>query len=299
WRDTAASALPLASSSNITAAASASGLLASAQALPCFATADLAQLSELGVEEFGDRLQAIRDKTNNSAPTPKELSAKLKRMGLDVSEDHFFTSAMSTARFLKSQKPKGGSCYVIGEPGLTYELYEAGFRMDSERPDFVVIGEGTSHNFEKITKACNLVLGGAKLISTNPDTNGNSTSGMVPGCGAFVSTIELATGKKAFTCGKPTALMMRYAQDRLGASPQETCIVGDRMDTDILAGTFAMIDPVLVLSGVTTLANLFDDAYRPFLVLNGVGEIAGYHADAAAAAEKKEAAAGEEQKATA
>ncbi|KAI9327233.1 HAD-like domain-containing protein [Zopfochytrium polystomum] len=299
--------------------------------IPSYSTADLARLSELAEDEFLERLQAIRDKkaficdmdgvvyhgsvllpgvkefvswlkkenkkflflTNNSAPTPKELSEKLRRMGLDVSEEHFFTSAMSTANFLKSQRPKGGSCYVIGEPGLTYALYEAGFSMDSEKPDYVVVGEGTSHNFEKITKACNLVLNGAKLISTNPDTNGNSSHGMVPGCGAFVATIELATGKKAFTCGKPTSLMMRFAQQLLGTDKNETCIVGDRMDTDILAGTFAMIDPVLVMSGVTNISNLFDDAYRPFLVLNGIGEVAGFrgHLEEAAAREAAAAAA--------
>ncbi|KAJ3192278.1 hypothetical protein HDU67_005584, partial [Dinochytrium kinnereticum] len=227
--------------------------------------------------EFVDWLKKENKKflflTNNSAPTPKELSEKLKRLGLDIPEKHFFTSAISTAKFLQSQKPNGGTCYVIGEPGLTYALYEAGFTMSSENPDYVVIGEGNSHNFEKITKACNLVSKGAKLISTNPDSNGPSENGIIPATGAFVAAIELATGKKAFTCGKPTSLMMRYAQSILGSNKDETCIIGDRMDTDILAGTFAQIDPVLVMSGVTNTGNLYDDAYRPYLVLNGVGEI--------------------------
>ncbi|KAI8850110.1 HAD-superfamily hydrolase, subfamily IIA [Chytridium lagenaria] len=256
---------------------------ASAERTPHFSITELHELSELSEQEYNERLEKIRNKnafisdmdggiyhgnillpgvkefvawlkkenkkflflTNNSAPTPKELSEKLKRLGLDIPEKHFFTSAMSTAKFLQSQKPNGGTCYVIGEPGLTYALYEAGFTMSSENPDYVVIGEGNSHNFEKITKACNLVSKGAKLISTNPDSNGPSENGIIPATGAFVAAIELATGKKAFTCGKPTSLMMRYAQAMIGSHKAETCIIGDRMDTDILAETYAQIDPGL------------------------------------------------------
>ncbi|KAJ3144195.1 hypothetical protein HK101_002773 [Irineochytrium annulatum] len=276
-----------------------------------FNVAQLAELSELKPADWDARLEAIRAKkafisdmdgviyhgnillpgvkefvawlqrekkdflflTNNSAPTPKELSQKLARLGLDIDEKHFFTSAISTAKFLKSQKPQGGTCYVIGEAGLTYALYEAGFTMSSESPDYVVVGEGPSYNFEKITKAVNLVSRGAKLISTNPDTNGPAEIGIVPACGAFVATIEMATGRKAFTCGKPTSLMMRYAQSILGSKEADTCIIGDRMDTDILAGTYAQIDPVLVMSGVTNVGNLYNDAYRPYVILNGVGDI--------------------------
>ncbi|KAI8614221.1 HAD-superfamily hydrolase, subfamily IIA [Chytriomyces sp. MP71] len=212
--------------------------------------------------------------TNNSAPTPQELSEKLKRLGLDIGPSHFYTSAQSTAAFLKSQKPRGGSCYVIGEPGLTYALYEHGFTMSSESPDYVVIGEGSSQNYEKLTRALNLVVTkGAKLIGTNPDTNGVTDNGMVLGTGAFLAALESASGKKAFSCGKPSSLMMQYAQSLLGVAREDTCIIGDRMDTDILAGINTQIDPVLVMSGVTNLDNLFIDAYRPFLVLNGVGEI--------------------------
>ncbi|KAI8850111.1 HAD-superfamily hydrolase, subfamily IIA [Chytridium lagenaria] len=199
-----------------------------------------------GVRGFVEWLQIENKKylflTNNSAPIAKELSEKLKRLGLDIPEKHFFTSAMCTAKFLQSQKPKGGTCYVIGEPALTYALYEAGFTMSSDSPDYVVIGEGSSHNFEKITIACNLVSRGAKLISTNPDANVPSADGIVPATGAFVGTIELATGKKAFTCGKPTSLMMTSAMAMLGSEKNETCIIGNRMDMDILAGIYAQID---------------------------------------------------------
>ncbi|RKO86969.1 HAD-like domain-containing protein, partial [Blyttiomyces helicus] len=124
-----------------------------------------------------------------------------------------------------------------------------------------------------ITKAVNLVIGGAKLIGTNPDLTGPMETGIFPATGAFVAAIELATGKKAFYCGKPSSLMMRYAAAILGCHKDDTCMIGDRMDTDILAGTYAQIDPILVMSGVTNEKNLFDEAYRPFIVLNGVGDI--------------------------
>ncbi|TPX68364.1 hypothetical protein SpCBS45565_g03138 [Spizellomyces sp. 'palustris'] len=279
--------------------------------IPTFSRTDLAILSELSPDEYEGKLHKIQEKkgficdmdgviyhgnlllpgvkefiawlmkenkkflflTNNSAPTPRELSQKLARLGLSVSEDHFYTSAIATAKFLQSQKPHGGTVYVIGEPGLTYALYEAGFTMNDSNPDYVVIGEGNSHNFEKITRAVNLVARGAKLIGTNPDVNGPSDAGIVPATGAFCAAVELASGRKAFYCGKPSALMMRYAAAILGTSKDETCIIGDRMDTDILAGIYAQIDPVLVLSGVTNRSNLFEQAYRPFIVLNGVGDM--------------------------
>ncbi|KAJ3129279.1 hypothetical protein HK098_001977 [Nowakowskiella sp. JEL0407] len=279
--------------------------------LPHYDRLKLAKLSELSPEEYAERLAALRKKegficdmdgvvyhggillpgvvefikwlktnnkkflflTNNSAPTPKELSVKLKRLGVDVPESNFYTSAIATARFLKSQNPNGGTCYVIGEAGLTHALYEHGFIMNEHDPQYVVIGEGNSHNFEKITKAVNFVAKGAKLIGTNPDVNGPTETGIMPSTGAFVAAIELATDKKAFYCGKPSALMMRYAQEILGTKKGDTCIIGDRMDTDILAGTYAQIDPILVMSGVTTVGNLFEHAYRPYIVLNNVGGI--------------------------
>lgn len=145
--------------------------------------------------------------------------------------------------------------------------------MDDTAPDFVVVGESTSYNFEKITKATQLVKNGAKLIGTNQDVNGPSDRGLLPACGAFASAIEMAAGKKAFFCGKPSSLMMRYALAYVQTSPEDTCMIGDRMDTDVLGGILAQIDPVLVLSGVTRLEEVGDFSYSPFLVLPGVGDI--------------------------
>ncbi|KAJ1923113.1 hypothetical protein IWQ60_006084 [Tieghemiomyces parasiticus] len=189
-----------------------------------------------GVKDFIEWLKAEEKKylflTNNSAPTPRELRDKLLRLGVDVDESHFYTSGIATAKFLSSQIP-GGSCYVIGEPGLTYTLYEHGFTMNDKNPDFVVVGEGTGFSFEKIAKATKLVLEGSRLIATNPDSNSPGHGGVIiPATGAFVSPIEIATGRKAFACGKPSSLMMSYAQKILGTSRDETCIIGDRMDTE-------------------------------------------------------------------
>ncbi|CDH56320.1 had-superfamily hydrolase [Lichtheimia corymbifera JMRC:FSU:9682] len=212
--------------------------------------------------------------TNNSAPTPRELQQKLSRLGIEVTEDHFFTAGQATAEFLSSQSPNGGTCYVIGEPGLAYALYDKGFFMNDHNPDYVVLGEGPSYNYEKLSKAVQLVCNGAKLIATNLDVeNLDSKGNKIPSCGAFTACVELVTRTKAFFCGKPSALIMRYAQRVLGLSRLETCIIGDRMDTDIVAGISSEIDPVLVLSGVTSMEELSLFAYRPYLILGGVYEI--------------------------
>ncbi|KAI8074926.1 HAD-like domain-containing protein [Gongronella butleri] len=212
--------------------------------------------------------------TNNSAPTPRELQSKLERLGINVGEDHFFTSGQATAYFLKSQAPDGGTVYVIGEPGLAYSLYDMGFFMNDHNPDYVVLGESNTYNFEKLTKAVQLVQQGAKLIATHLDTeNLDSVGRKIPATGAFTASVELVTNTKAFYCGKPSALIMRYAQRVLGLSRLETCIIGDRMDTDIVAGISSEIDPVLVLSGVTSMDMLQQYAYRPYLILGGVYEI--------------------------
>ena len=229
-----------------------------------------------GVSEFVQWLHEEKKEylflTNNSGYTPKELQQKLARMGLDVSEDHFYTSALATAAFLKNQAP-GCSAYVIGEAGLYNALYEAGITMNDVNPDYVVLGEGKSYSLDTITKATNLVLNGAKLIGANSDVSGPIENGISPACGALVAPIEIATGKKAYFCGKPNPLMMRTGLRLLGCHSEEAVIVGDRMDTDIVAGTESGASTVLVLSGVSTMETLKTYAYQPTVVLNGVGEI--------------------------
>jgi NagD protein len=229
-----------------------------------------------GAAEFVAWLKANNKRflflTNSSERSPAELSQKLGRLGIAVEADHFYTSALATASFLSSQRP-GGSAYVIGEPGLTNALYQAGYTMNNVNPDYVVVGEARSYNFDTIEKAIGLVLSGARLIGTNPDLTGPGEKGLVPGCGSLLAPIELATGRKAYFVGKPNPLMMRHAIRKLGVTREETAIVGDRMDTDIIAGIESDMETVLVLSGVTALADLPRFPYAPRHVLEGVFEI--------------------------
>jgi len=210
--------------------------------------------------------------TNNSGRTPKELQQKLFRIGLEVSEDHFYTSALATAAFLKEQAP-GCSVYAIGEAGLLNALYDAGITMNDVNPDYVVIGEGKSYSLDTLTKATNLVIGGAKLIGANSDVSGPIENGIAPGCGALVAPIEIATGKRAYFCGKPNPLMMRTGLRLLQCHSGEAVMVGDRMDTDIISGLESGMSTVLVLSGVSSEETLKAYGYRPSAVLSGVGDI--------------------------
>lgn len=210
--------------------------------------------------------------TNNSGMTPKELQQKLERLGVSVSEEHFYTSALATAEFLKAQAP-GCSAYVIGEAGLLNALYDAGITMNDVNPDYVVMGEGRSYSLDTLTRAVNLVLEGAKLIGANSDVTGNIENGIMPSCRALVAPVEMATGKQAYFCGKPNPLMMRTGLKLLGCHSEDAVIIGDRMDTDIIAGTESGVDTVLVLSGVSDINTPKTYAYQPTVILNGVGDI--------------------------
>ena len=229
-----------------------------------------------GVKEFVDWLyrenKSFLFLTNSSERSPKELQQKLERMGLAVDESHFYTSALATASFLSRQAP-GCSAYVIGAPGLVGALYSAGITMNDVNPDYVVGGETGNYSFENIQKAVTLVLGGAKLIGTNSDLTGPVENGIAPACRALTAPIELATGKSAYFVGKPNPLMMRTGLKLLGCHSGEAAMVGDRMDTDIIAGIETGLDTVLVLSGVTNREDIDRYPFRPQHILSGVGEI--------------------------
>ena len=229
-----------------------------------------------GVKEFVEWLQREDKKflflTNASSRSPKELRLKLGRMGLDIGEEHFYTSALATAKFLQNQAP-GCSAYVIGDHGLYNALYDAGITINDVDPDFVVVGETNDYCYDHIMKAMNLVSAGARLIATNYDITGPVDGGIAPACRAFVAPIEATTGKKAYYVGKPNPLMMRTGLKMLGIHSAETVMIGDRMDTDVISGIESGLDTVLVLSGVSTRETVKDYPYRPRLILNGVGEI--------------------------
>jgi len=210
--------------------------------------------------------------TNNSQRTKRDVVAKLHRMGIPVTEKHVFTSAIATAQYLASQTPRG-TAFVIGEGGLTNALHECDFSIVDNDPDYVVVGEGRTMTLELIEKAVKLVGRGAKLIATNMDPSCPTEGGVRPGCGAIVAMLEAATGKKAFSLGKPSPVMFRAARKELGLRTAETIMIGDTMETDILGATQMGYFSVLVLSGGTRKDELSNFSYRPDLVVSSVADL--------------------------
>ena len=211
--------------------------------------------------------------TNNSIYTPRDLTARLRRAGLVVPEEAIWTSALATARFLEDQRP-GGSAFVIGESGLTTALHESGYTLTEDRPDYVVLGETLTYSFERITKGIRLVLAGARFIATNPDTTGPSPGGVLPATGSVAALISRATGVEPYFVGKPNPLMMRTALNTIDAHSESTVMIGDRMDTDIVAGLEAGLETVLVLSGVTARDAAERHPYRPARIVESVADLA-------------------------
>lgn len=226
-----------------------------------------------------DLLQQWRDQgkpylvlTNNSIFTPRDLSARLRASGLDVPEEFIWTSALATAAFLKDQMP-GGSAFVIGEAGITTALHEAGFIMTETAPDYVVVGETRNYSFEAITKAIRLINNGARFIATNPDATGPSADGPMPATGAIAALITKATGKEPYIVGKPNPMMFRSALNKIGAHSENTGMIGDRMDTDVVAGIEAGLHTILVLTGISDEAEINKYPFRPSEILGGVVDL--------------------------
>jgi NagD protein len=211
--------------------------------------------------------------TNNSQRTRRDVATKLMRLGIDVGEEHIFTCAMATARFLSRQKPHG-TAYVIGEGGLLQALHQNGYSIVDVEPDYVVVGEGRTMTSESLEVATRLILGGAKLIATNMDPNCPTSNGTRPGCGAIVAFLESSTGKKAFSVGKPSPVMMRAARKQLNLIASQTVMIGDTMETDIIGGVQMGYHTVLALSGGTNVEQLRDFAFRPNHVIDSIAELA-------------------------
>lgn len=229
-----------------------------------------------GAREFVEKLVDTETPflilTNNPMYTPRDLKHRLGAMGLNVPDNRLYTSAMATARFLASQRPKG-TAYAIGESGLTSALHDIGYVLTSINPDYVVLGETNTYNFENISHAIRLIMDGARFIATNPDTSGPSEKGITPACGAMAALIEAVTGVKPYFIGKPNPLMMRSALNFLGVHSEDAIMVGDRMDTDVVAGIEAGMETILVLTGVTSEADINKFPYRPTRVLPSVADI--------------------------
>ncbi|MGY1745392.1 HAD-IIA family hydrolase [Blastococcus sp. SYSU D00695] len=229
-----------------------------------------------GAAEFLARLVERRRRflvlTNNSIFTPRDLAARLARSGLQVPEESIWTSALATADFLSTQQP-GGSAYVIGEAGLTTALYEAGYTLTDTDPDYVVLGETRTYSFEAITRAVRLVGSGARFIATNPDVTGPSAEGPLPATGAVAAMITKATGAEPYFVGKPNPMMFRSAMNRIEAHSESTVMIGDRMDTDVVAGIEAGLDTILVLTGSTRAADVARFPFRPSRVLDSIADV--------------------------
>lgn len=210
--------------------------------------------------------------TNNSIFTPRDLRARLLAAGLDIPESAIWTSALATAQFLDDQRPEG-SAYVIGEAGLTTALHNVGYVMTPIDPDYVVLGETRTYSFEAITKAIQLIEGGARFIATNPDATGPTPHGSLPATGSVAALITKATGVEPYFVGKPNPLMMRSALNRIEAHSETTMMIGDRMDTDIIAGLEAGLRSILVLTGSTRRHQVERFPYRASHVVDSVADL--------------------------
>jgi len=231
-----------------------------------------------GASEF---IRALRDAgrsflvlTNNSIYTPRDLAARLASAGLEIPVGSLWTSALATARFLHSQRP-GGTAFAVGEAGLTTALHDIGYTLTDRDPDYVVLGETRTYSFEAITKAIRLVGAGARFIATNPDAIGPSTEGALPATGSVAALIKHASGVDPYFVGKPNPLMVREGLNVLGAHSETTAMVGDRMDTDVVAGIEAGLETILVLSGVTSAEDVDRFPYRPTRIVGSVAELIG------------------------
>ncbi|MBD0348430.1 MAG: HAD family hydrolase [Thermoleophilia bacterium] len=229
-----------------------------------------------GASDFVKQLQDAGNPflilTNNSIYTQRDLAARLATVGLDVPEEAIWTSALATAQFLDHQRPNG-TAYVIGESGLTTALHEVGYILTERDPDYVVLGETRSYSLQRITQAIRLIAAGARFIATNPDPIGPSPAGILPATGSVAALISKATGVDPYFVGKPNPLMMREALRAIDAHSENTMMIGDRMDTDIVAGMEAGMETILVLTGITTREMAERFPYRPSRVIDSIADL--------------------------
>lgn len=230
-----------------------------------------------GAKEFVNKLKQGNYKflflTNNSYHTPRELKERLANMGIEVTENDFYTSAMATASFLKLQKTENCSAYVIGGKGVIKEFEAAGIKITAKSPDYVVIAETEEYDYANIIEATHLIREGAKFIATNSDLEGPSARGPIPACGALVAPVQKVTGIAPYFLGKPNPAMMFWARKKLGVHSANCFMIGDRMDTDIVGGLESGMTTCLVLSGVTSRKAMQNFPYQPDYIYNHLGEI--------------------------
>lgn len=229
-----------------------------------------------GADKFIDRLLKedipFMFMTNNSQRAPLDVVRKLKKLGINVTQKHIYNSAMATAKFLASQIPHG-TAFVLGEGGLLSSLHENGITMVEADPDFVVLGEGRNFTLEMVQRGIDMILAGAKFITTNRDPSPKKKGWSNLGIAATTAMIEEATGKKAFVIGKPGPVMMRSARKALGLETSFTTVIGDTMDTDIQGGVQMGYKTILVLSGIAKKEEVNYYAFKPDMIVNTINEI--------------------------
>jgi NagD protein len=229
-----------------------------------------------GADAFVARLQEAGRPflvlTNNSIFTPRDLQFRLRMSGIDIPVESIWTSALATASFLDDQRPHG-SAYVVGESGITTALHEIGYVLTDRSPDYVVLGETRTYSFEAVTTAIRLIKAGARFVATNPDATGPSDEGILPATGAVAALMTRATGVDPYFVGKPNPLMMRAALNRMKAHSESTAMIGDRMDTDIVAGIEAGMRTVLVLTGITQAEDVDRFPFRPHRVVASIADL--------------------------
>lgn len=209
--------------------------------------------------------------TNNSSRTPEQVAEKLRAFGIEARDEQVFTTSMATANFIAERK-SDSTAYVVGEEGIIAALEAKGIHLTDEKPDFVVMGIDRGINYEKLTKACLAVRNGAFFISTNADIALPTERGFLPGNGSITSVVTVSTGVQPVFIGKPESIIVEQALKVLGISKDETIMVGDNYDTDILAGINAGMDTLLVHTGVTTKEHLTNYQVKPTHVLDSLDQ---------------------------
>lgn len=226
------------------------------------------------IERSAEYLQLLIDRkipfvvfSNNSRFTPEVMALRLQEAGFPVTQDDIYTSALTTAHFVVQQNPEA-SCFVIGENGLERALESEGIAFNDHDPDYVIVGESVNYSFSEMAKGAQLISAGAKFIGTNPDNTIPVEFGLYPACGAACALIETATGVKPYFLGKPNPFMMRAALDRLGVRAAEAIMVGDRLDTDVIAGMELGLTTGLVLTGASCRDDLKKFPYGPDIIVD-------------------------------
>lgn len=209
--------------------------------------------------------------TNNSSRTPAQVAKKLQDFDIPATEELVFTTSMATANYIYEQN-QNATIYCIGENGLQEAIREKGFAINEDNPDYVIVGLDREVTYEKLAKACLAVRNGATFISTNGDIALPTERGFLPGNGAITSVVAVSTRKTPIFIGKPEKIIIEQALKIIGTKKEDTIMVGDNYDTDILAGIRAGLDTLLVHTGVTTKEQLSEQRGQPTYTINTLDE---------------------------